>query len=95
MSCILVTGGAGFIGSHTSLLLLQRGYEIFIIDSFINSSRKSLERIKTIGKLSNSDFNEKLHIYEGDFINKNKIIKIFEDAKYMKKKIEGVIHFAD
>ncbi len=94
MSCILVTGGAGFIGSHTSLLLLQRGYEIFIIDSFINSSRKSLERIKAIGKLSNTDFNEKLHIYEGDLRNKNSITKIFEDAKYMKKKIEGVIHFA-
>ena len=94
MSCILVTGGAGFIGSHTSLLLLQRGYEIFIIDSFINSSRKSLERIKTIGKLSNSDFNEKLHIYEGDLRNKNSLTKIFEDAKYKKKKIEGVIHFA-
>ena len=48
MKSILVTGGAGFIGSHTSLLLLEKGYVIFIIDSFINSSDKSLERITVV-----------------------------------------------
>ena len=40
MQSILVTGGAGFIGSHTCLMLLKQGYEIFIVDSFINSSEK-------------------------------------------------------
>ena len=48
MKSILVTGGGGFIGSHTCLLLLEKGYVVFIIDSFINSSHKSIERIKTI-----------------------------------------------
>ena len=48
MQRILVTGGAGFIGSHTSLLLIEKGYEILIVDSLINSSIKVIERIKRI-----------------------------------------------
>tara|TARA_B100000886_G_scaffold267658_1_gene191853 strand:+ start:698 stop:850 length:153 start_codon:yes stop_codon:yes gene_type:complete len=48
MKSILVTGGAGFIGSHTGLLLLEKGYVIFIIDSFINSSDKSIKRVEEI-----------------------------------------------
>ena len=45
---ILVTGGAGFIGSHTCLSLLQNGYEVFVIDSLINEYRKSLVRVDEI-----------------------------------------------
>ena len=44
MGKILVTGGAGFIGSHTCLLLLQKGYELVIIDSLINSSYSSIKK---------------------------------------------------
>ena len=50
MKKILITGGSGFIGSHTFVLLLIKGYEIFIVDSNINSSSLSLERIKEILK---------------------------------------------
>ena len=46
MGKILVTGGAGFIGSHTCLLLLQKGYELVIIDSLINSSYSSIKKIE-------------------------------------------------
>ena len=42
---ILVTGGAGYIGIHTCLALIEKGYTIFIIDSFVNSSIKSVERL--------------------------------------------------
>ena len=42
---ILVTGGAGYIGIHTCLALIERGYKVFIIDSFVNSSIKSVERL--------------------------------------------------
>ena len=44
MTRVLVTGGAGFIGSHICLLLLEKGFEVVVIDSFVNSSIKSLKR---------------------------------------------------
>ena len=47
---ILVPGGAGFIGSHTCLALLEKGYEITVIDSYINSHKKSLQRVLDIVK---------------------------------------------
>ena len=52
MKNILITGGAGFIGSHTCLLLLEKGYNVFIIDSYINSSENSLK--KTLEILENT-----------------------------------------
>ena len=45
MSSILVTGGAGYIGSHTTLALLQAGYEVVVLDNLCNSSAKSLKRV--------------------------------------------------
>ena len=79
---ILLTGGTGFIGSHTSVELLNSGYDVVIADNFSNSSPKVLERIKTI--------TQKTPIfYEIDVANKNDVVKIFEEND-----IEGVIHFA-
>ena len=48
MKFVLVTGGSGFIGSHTSLVLLEKNYNLVIIDSFINSSSESIKRIAKI-----------------------------------------------
>ena len=45
---ILVTGGAGFIGSHTCVELLNAGYEVVVLDNLVNASEKSLERVKAI-----------------------------------------------
>ena len=87
MGYILVTGGAGFIGSHTCLLLLEKGYEIIIVDSYLNSSKKSLERVKKIREIKSKNFNDKMHIYNGDLRNKDLIKKIFKDAKESKKKL--------
>ena len=65
MKSILITGGAGFIGSHTCLLLLEKGYVVFIIDSFINSSDKSLQRISSILKKQGNYTKGKIYLIKG------------------------------
>lgn len=82
MSKILVTGGAGYIGSHTAVELLEKGEEIIIVDNFSNSSPEMLEKIKEITK---KDFG----FYELDLLDEEKLEKVFEENE-----IESVIHFA-
>ena len=82
MSKILVTGGAGYIGSHTAVELLERGEELVIIDNFSNSSPDVLERIKQITK---KDFK----FYEVDLLDEDKLEQVFKENE-----IESVIHFA-
>ena len=61
---VLVTGGAGYIGSHTCVELLEAGYEVVVIDNLYNASRKSIDRIKEItGK--------DLTFYEGDILDRD------------------------
>lgn len=79
---ILVTGGTGYIGSHTSVELLNSGYEVIIIDNFSNSKSDVLDRIK---KITNKEF----AFYEGDVCDKDILTKIFTENK-----IDAVIHFA-
>ena len=79
---ILVTGGAGFIGSHTVVELLNSGREVVIIDNFSNSKPEVLENIK---KITGKDFK----FYEIDYLNKNKLEKVFEENN-----IEAVLNFA-
>jgi UDP-glucose 4-epimerase len=79
---ILVTGGAGFIGSHTCVELLDGGYDIVVIDNFSNSSPESIEKIKEITK---KDFK----FYEADLLDEEKVDLIFRENK-----IDSVIHFA-
>lgn len=94
MSRILVTGGAGFIGSHICLLLLERGFEVIVIDSFVNSSIKSLNRVQSILSKTNSENFKNLIIIKGDLNNINDIKKIFESSIKENKPIEAVIHLA-
>ncbi len=79
---VLVTGGAGYIGSHTAIELLESGKEIVIIDNFYNSCPKVLDRIK---ELSGKDF----HFEECDIRDREALDKVFE-----KYDIDSVIHFA-
>ncbi|MCR5609952.1 MAG: UDP-glucose 4-epimerase GalE [Lachnospiraceae bacterium] len=79
---ILVTGGAGYIGSHTCVELLNAGYEVVVVDNLSNSSEKSLERVKTItGK--------DLKFYKADLLDRDALNEIFD-----KEDISAVIHFA-
>ena len=79
---ILVTGGAGYIGSHTCVELLDAGYEVVILDNLYNSSKKAVDRIEEItGK--------KVSFYENDMLDKEALEKIFSVEN-----IDAVIHFA-
>lgn len=79
---ILVTGGAGFIGSHTVVELQNAGYDVIVLDNLINASEKSLERVEKItGK--------KIPFYKADILDRDALEKIFTGNK-----IDAVIHFA-
>ncbi|MGN0506393.1 MAG: UDP-glucose 4-epimerase GalE [Lachnospiraceae bacterium] len=79
---ILVTGGAGYIGSHTCVELLNAGHEVVVVDNLCNSSEKSLERVQEItGK--------PVVFYQADLLDREALTKIFE-----KETIDAVIHFA-
>ncbi len=79
---ILVTGGAGYIGSHTCVELLNKNHKVVVIDNLVNSSEKSLERIEKItGKA--------VKFYKGDVRDKELLNRIFKENK-----IDWVIHFA-
>ena len=79
---ILVTGGAGFIGSHTCVELLENGYDVVVVDNLSNSCEKSLERVKEItGK--------EVTFYKGDILDREFLEGVFE-----KEDIASCIHFA-
>ncbi|PAV31553.1 UDP-glucose 4-epimerase GalE [Virgibacillus profundi] len=79
---VLVTGGAGYIGSHTCIELLNEGYKVIVLDNFSNSNPESLNRVAGItGK--------QLKIYDADLLDKKKVTEIFAENK-----IEAVIHLA-
>ena len=79
---ILVTGGAGFIGSHTCVELLNAGYEVVILDNFCNSKPEAVKRIEKITGKS-------VKLYEADMLDKDAVEKVFAENK-----IDAVIHFA-
>ena len=94
MKRILLTGGSGFIGSHTCLVLLEKGYEIIVIDSHVNSNAKSIERVLKLIKIKNEKLSRNLNLIEGD-VRDNELLKdIFSTYKSQGKNIDGVIHFA-
>ncbi len=79
---ILVTGGAGYIGSHTCIELLQAGYEVVVVDNLINSKEESLKRVQELtGKT--------LAFHKVDLLNKKELDDVFQRSS-----IDAVIHFA-
>lgn len=79
---VLVTGGAGYIGSHTCVELLNAGYEVVVVDNLCNSSREALARVEEITGKS-------VTFYEKDLLDRDAVENIFE-----KESIDCVIHFA-
>ena len=79
---VLVTGGAGFIGSHTVVELQNAGYDVVVIDNLSNSNEKSLKRVEAItGK--------QVPFYKVDILDREGLNRVFE-----KEKIDSCIHFA-
>lgn len=82
MATVLLAGGAGYIGSHTAVELLNNGHEVVVVDNFYNSSPESIKRVEQItGKT--------VKLYEGDVKDHSIIRTIFKENK-----IDCVIHFA-
>lgn len=79
---ILVTGGAGYIGSHTTVELLQNGYDVIVLDNLVNSSATAIKRVEKITGKSTI-------FYEADIRDEQMLDKLFE-----KHNIDAVIHFA-
>ena len=92
---ILVTGGAGFIGSHTCVELLQAGYSVVVIDDLSNSSEKAIDRVRTIVARAETEekapqgASKKLVFYRDNVLNREALEHIFSNHN-----ISGVIHFA-
>ena len=79
---ILVTGGTGFIGSHTCVKLLEAGHQVVIVDNLVNSKKEIVEKIEALGK-------KDVEFYEGDIRDANRLEEIFSLHS-----IDAVIHFA-
>lgn len=81
---ILVTGGAGYIGSHTCLELLGKGHNVTVVDNLSNSSSESLRRVEELT-------DKKIDFFEVDLLDRNGLAKVFADCK---EPFDSVIHFA-
>jgi len=79
---ILVTGGAGYIGSHTVILLIEAGHEVVVFDNFCNASKESICRVEKL-------VNQNVNLVEGDIRNRDDLQKVFDAHS-----IDAVIHFA-
>lgn len=79
---VLVTGGAGYIGSHTTLCLLENGHDVVVFDNLVNSSSESLQRVEELS-------GRKVDFRRGDLLNPHAIDLVFAECG-----IDAVIHFA-
>ena len=81
MKTILATGGLGFIGSHTCISLIKKGYDVLIVDSLVNSKLNVLSKIKDICTISKTHDKGEIFFEKGDIRDRNWLYQIFEDFK--------------
>ena len=91
---ILVTGGTGFIGSHTCLALLEKDYEVVVLDSYINSNKKSIQRVKDILTKERMTKNLRIDVFQGDIRDEEFLETLFSESHRLGKPFDAVIHFA-
>jgi UDP-glucose 4-epimerase len=87
---VLVTGGAGYIGSHTIVSLLEKGYDVVVADNLSNSSKVSLDRVAEIVGLPAEERKHRLVFHEVDICNEEKLRAVFEHSPCF----HACIHFA-
>ena len=86
-TCVLVTGGAGFIGSHTCVELLNEGYGVVVVDDLSNSSEVALDRVRQIAGLAPDD--ARLAFYEASILDRSALQRVFQAHD-----VDAIIHFA-
>ena len=87
---ILVTGGCGYIGSHTITCLLQQDYNVVVVDNLVNSSAVSLDRVCEIVGLSDAERKERLVFHKVDLCDEQALRKVFQESPIF----TSCIHFA-
>jgi nucleoside-diphosphate-sugar epimerase len=87
---VLVTGGCGYIGSHTIVLLLEQNYNVVVVDNLVNSSAISLDRVATIVGLTAEERAVRLVFHQVDICNEAELRKVFEQSP----QFASAIHFA-
>ena len=87
--CVLVTGGAGFIGSHTCIELLNRGYSVVVVDDLSNSSEVALDRVRAITGTDEGAARDRLRFYEASILDREALERIFDEND-----VDVIIHFA-
>ena len=93
MKNILITGGSGFIGSHTCIELIKNGFKLTILDSLVNSRIDTIKRIKKILGNEIPNINKIIEFKEGDIRDLNFLEKVFNSKNKKNENFEGVIHF--
>lgn len=94
MKTILVTGGTGFIGSHTCLNLICSGYKVIILDSLVNSFVNVIDDIKKLSSKTVLNIEKKVFFFKCDLRDPNSVRKVFKEIYSYHKNIDAVIHFA-
>jgi len=94
METILVTGGCGFIGSHVTLELLRKGYNVIVLDSNVNSSHLIIDKVKDVFLSNNQKSYCSLNFIKGDIRDESLLGKIFKEKHFNNSIINGVIHLA-
>uniref|UniRef100_UPI0037DA39B1 SDR family NAD(P)-dependent oxidoreductase n=1 Tax=Vulcanococcus sp. TaxID=2856995 RepID=UPI0037DA39B1 len=93
MARLLITGGAGFIGSHTCLVLLEAGHNLVVLDNFSNSSPEALRRVAALAELPPAIQQQRLRVIQGDIRQPADLEQAFS-ATAAQEPIDAVIHFA-
>ncbi|WP_114993581.1 UDP-glucose 4-epimerase GalE [Synechococcus sp. UW179A] len=94
MARLLITGGAGFIGSHTCVVLLQAGHNLLVLDDFSNSTPLALKRVSALAQLDSQSSQVRLQVRRGDIRDQAYLDALFSKAASEGAPIDAVIHFA-